>query len=345
MKNISVIIPSLDPDHRLSGVVSGLVDLGFTDIILVDDGSKAENKKYFPEGEYITRLTHEVNKGKGEALKTAMRYIIENRPESSGAVTCDGDGQHLSEDIKNVCEEMLKTGNFVLGVRDFSLPNVPRKSRVGNRVSAFALSLFCGVKISDTQTGLRAIPANLLQPMTEVSGSRFEYETNVLLELQNMKAGYSEVKIETVYLDENKGSHYRPFKDTMRICSFIFKYLFSSAASFVTDILLFALMHSLFKLDVISSTVLARVISSVVNFILNKKLVFHSGAPVFKALIKYYLLAIPVMLISAFGVKGIAFVLMLSENSIWVTVIKAIVDTILFIANYRIQKTWIFKNK
>lgn len=231
LDGVTVIIPSLDPDTRLGEVVRSLQTEGFTDILLVDDGSKPENKKFFPSGDGITLLVHEVNRGKGAALKTALRYILENRPQTRGALTCDGDGQHLACDARSVCEEMLKTGAYVLGVRDFSLPDVPRKSRIGNRASAAMLALISGVSLRDTQTGLRAIPPSLLAPMAAVSGDRFEYETNVLLELKNMHAAYAQVTIQTVYLDNNKASHYRPFADSMRIASLLLKYIGSSLAA------------------------------------------------------------------------------------------------------------------
>ena len=343
MKNISVIIPSLDPDKRLEGVVTGLKELGFDDIILVDDGSKPENKKYFPVGDGITLLVHEVNKGKGAALKTALKYISENRPDSVGAVSCDGDGQHLGKDIKAVAEKMLETGCFVLGVRDFSQDNVPFKSRIGNRISSVALALISGVKTCDTQTGLRGIPSPFYREMINVSGNRFEYETNVLLELKGMKCPYCEVEIDTVYLDENKSSHYRPFMDSVRIFSVLLKYIFSSLVSFLADIGIFALLYSLIRLSEIPSTVIARIISSVLNFTLNKKVVFKSGQPVCKTLWKYYLIAIPTMLISAFGLKYIAAFLGITEGSIAVTLLKIVIDTVLFFANYGIQKKWIFK--
>ena len=345
MKNISVIIPSLDPNKRLQSVVKSVMDLGFTDVILVDDGSKEENKKYFPKGEGITLLVHPQNKGKGAALKTAINYVIENRPDSLGVVTCDGDGQHLAADLKKVCKKMAESGKFVLGVRDFSLDDVPPKSRVGNRLSSLALMLCCGAYISDTQTGLRAMPKKLLEPMSKIEGDRFEYETNVLLNMKAMGAEYCEVKIETVYLDENKGTHFHPVKDTIRIFSRIIKYLFSSLASFLVDIGLFAVLNGICHWGVFASTVLSRAVSSVVNFTLNKKVVFHSGASLSKSLVKYYSLAIPIMLFSAFGVKGLSLLLDLPENSFAITAIKFIVDIILFILNYNIQKKWIFKKK
>ena len=343
MKNVCIIIPSLDPNERLLGVVESVRAEGFTDIILVDDGSKEENKKFFPTGDDVTLLVHPVNKGKGAALKTALNYIIENRPDSLGAITLDGDGQHLAKDVKRIAEKMAETNKFVLGVRDFSLPNVPPKSRIGNRISSVALALCCGSYISDTQTGLRAIPKHLYKPMSLVEGSRFEYETNVLLGLRSMHAEYCEVKIETVYHDENKGTHFHPIKDSVRIFSRIFKYLFSSLAAFLTDIILFTVFTKFISLGVITATALARVISSAVNFILNKKVVFNSNEPYLKTVVKYYLLAIPVMLISGFGVKGLCSLLSVPEGSLTVTAIKLVVDLILFILNYNIQKKWIFK--
>ena len=343
LKNVSIIIPSLDPDIRLSGVVNSILGEGFSDIILVDDGSKEENKKFFPKGDGITLLTHTVNLGKGQALKTAIQYVIENRPESQGVITCDGDGQHLSKDVLAVGKEMIESGKFILGVRDFSLPNVPPKSRIGNRLSSALLAICSGSYISDTQTGLRAIPKKLLKPMTEIEGSRFEYETNVLLALHSIKAEYSEIKIETVYLDENKGTHFHPVKDTLRIFSRITKYLFSSLAAFLTDIIIFTVCNKFILLGILASTVISRAISSIINFSLNKKVVFNSDASLLKSICKYYILAIPVMLISAFGVKCICTLLSINDNSMTITFIKVIVDVILFIANYRIQKIWIFK--
>lgn len=343
MKNVSVIIPSLNPDARLEAVVQGVIEQGFTDIILVDDGSAPENKKYFPKLDGVTLLVHEENKGKGAALKTAIDWIVRNRPDSLGAVTCDGDGQHTAKDTKSVAQKMLDSGKFVLGVRDFSLDNVPSRSRIGNRLSSFALYICSGSYISDTQTGLRAIPATLFSDMLKVSGDRFEYETNVLLELRSMKAEYEEVKIETVYLDENKSSHFRPFHDTLRILALMLKYIASSCISFITDIVAFSILHGVLHCGILLSTVIARVISSVLNFTLNKKLVFKSDTPLALSLIKYYTLALPTMLISAFGTGIISTLLQIPENSFAVTLIKLVVDTLLFIVNFRIQKRWIFK--
>ena len=185
LSRISVVLPSLDPDEKLIAVIDGLLEYGFSDIILVNDGSKQENLHYFtdlaaqhPE---IHLLHHEINKGKGAALKNAFRWFLENRPDGIGVVTVDGDNQHHPQDTRACCEHMMETGRTVLGCRDFTLPHVPSRSRFGNHTTSLIFKIFVGMTISDTQTGLRAIPRDVLEQLVDVYGDRFEYETNMLL--------------------------------------------------------------------------------------------------------------------------------------------------------------------
>ena len=177
---ISVVLPSLNPDEKLLMVVDGLIKEGFDDIIIVNDGSDEEHIAPFKQAsEYkeVTVLTHEVNKGKGRALKTAFEYCINNRPDIAGVVTVDGDNQHRPQDIKACCEKMKENPKkVILGCRDFSGEEVPWKSRFGNNVTKGVFKFACGIKISDTQTGLRAIPAKYLPLLSGVKGERFEYE-------------------------------------------------------------------------------------------------------------------------------------------------------------------------
>lgn len=217
LSDVSVVLPSLNPDEKLGIVIDGLLQYGFTDIILVNDGSSPEKLHYFTEAAQhpeVHLLHHEVNRGKGAALKTAFQYVLENRPNGAGVITVDGDNQHHPEDTRRCAEQMLESGHLVLGVRDFSQPDVPFKSRNGNKITSLVFKLFVGMTISDTQTGLRAIPGELLPLMLEIGGDRFEYETNMLLALKERDLPFDEVKIRTVYLEENKSSHFRAVRDS-----------------------------------------------------------------------------------------------------------------------------------
>ena len=233
LSKISVVLPSLDPDEKLHAVIDGLLEYGFTDIILVNDGSKPENLHYFEEEvaahpDIIHLLHHEVNKGKGAALKNAFRWFLANRPEGFGVVTVDGDNQHHPEDTRRCCEHMMETGHLVLGCRDFTLDHVPARSRFGNQTTSAIFKIFVGMTLSDTQTGLRAIPRSDLEALTAVAGDRFEYETNMLLAMKQHGIPFDEVKIRTVYIEENKSSHFHPIRDSWRIYKLILAHFFGT---------------------------------------------------------------------------------------------------------------------
>ncbi len=351
--NVTLVIPSLDPDEKLALTVDSAIKAGFSDIILIDDGSHDENKKYFSELDAlpeVTLLTHPVNLGKGAALKTAFAYFLENRPDSAGVITADGDGQHRTEDIV-VCARAMTGGEtdksaVVLGCRDFSLPHVPKKSRFGNRMTSLVFKLFCGMSISDTQTGLRAIPREFVPKMMEVKGTRYEYETNMLLMMGSDNIPYREVKIETVYYDNNEKSHFRPIRDSIRVYGLIIKYAASSIASSCVDLLSFYILTALLfgdgtRLHVFAATVLARVISVVFNFSLNKKLVFESDGKPIKTFLRYVCLAVPIMLASWLVVFVLTDLLSV-ESALLKTLVKMPVDILLFLISFRVQKKWVF---
>lgn len=348
-ENIIIVIPSLNPDEKLKMTVGGLKEAGFENILVVNDGSNKEHLAFFPKEDEVILLHHRQNRGKGAALKSAFKYIKKNLPEIEGIITVDGDGQHKPDDVKKCADALDVTKKTaVLGCRDFSLPQVPRRSRFGNKTTSLVFRLLCGMKISDTQTGLRAFSRKLLPLLCSIEGERFEYETNMLLKFKSNDIEFSEVKIETVYIEENRTSHFHAIKDSIRVYKFILAFVLSSAISFIADISLFYLLAKLLGgilggAAELVATVGARIVSSLINFSINKKKVFSSKAPVFKTLLKYYALAIPQMVVSASLVTLLT--LLFSAHAEGATIIKVIIDTILFLVSYRIQQGWVFADK
>lgn len=163
-ENIFVVIPSLNPDEKLENTVRGMLNTGFSKIIIVNDGSNEEHLKYFPNSDdKITVIHRSRNCGKGAALKFAFRYILKNFSNVEGIVTVDGDGQHTPEDVLACVTALNSIGKgAVLGCRNFSGKNVPKRSRMGNHITSAVFKVICGMTLSDTQTGLRAFPASLL---------------------------------------------------------------------------------------------------------------------------------------------------------------------------------------
>ncbi len=353
--NVSVIIPTYNPSDKLITVVNGLVETGFSSIIIIDDGSREDCQRVFAEAEKIpacTVLHHEVNKGKGRGLKTGFNYVIENLPECEGVVTTDDDGQHTPADILRCAEKMEQSGKAVLGARDFSGSNVPPKSKFGNNCTRLVFRLLCGIRITDTQTGLRAIPRSYLKPFTEIKGERFEYETNMLLEMKRLALDFEEIKIDTIYMDGNSGTHFNPLTDSVKIYAQILKYTASSLTCSLIDIAVFTLVNMLTAnafsenepLRILAATVIARVISSLTNYILNRKTVFRSGKSTGRTFIRYYTLAVCQMAVSYLLVNGIVMLFKVPENLLQ-SLVKIVVDTVLFFASYGIQRDWVYSDR
>ncbi|MEG1687606.1 MAG: bifunctional glycosyltransferase family 2/GtrA family protein [Angelakisella sp.] len=345
--DVTVILPSLNPDEKLLTVVSGLISEGFSSIVIIDDGSDSQHQAPFVEAEKrgCTVLRHPLNRGKGCALKTGFHHFLQEEPSDVGVVTADGDGQHLPADIRR-CAEALEQNphQVVLGVRDFSSPDIPPRSRMGNRLTSFIFKTACGLSISDTQTGLRAIGREYLEAFVQIPGDRFEYETQMLLELRSQSIPYAQLPIQTVYEDENKRSHFNPVLDSLRIYRLLFKFVAASVLSFVVDMLAFSLFCSLLRALPLSqlllySTLFARILSSVVNYLLNRRSVFHDKGDVKSSLLRYYGLCVVQMLAS----YGLVYLLALVFGSGCKIPAKMLVDCVLFFISFAIQRDWVFR--
>lgn len=354
LNSLAIILPSLNPDKKFLGVVDGLCEQGFKHIVVIDDGSDEEHQEFFSSAKTahpeIHVLHHEVNRGKGRGLKTAFEYVEKELPEAKGVITIDGDGQHLVGDIIACGERMLKEGDkVVLGCRDFNTPGIPPRSIAGNKTTARLFRLCYGIKLSDTQTGLRAIPREYLEPFCGIEGERFEYETNMLLNMKRMGIGFIEQPITTVYDPDDYSSHYDAVKDSWRIFKVMFKFLVSSLGSTIIDLTAFYLMMRFFgaaagKYAELLATAVARAISSFANFNANNSVVFDNKKGYKRALLRYYCLCIPQMLVSA-GLVTLINGLLSNSAPFIATLIKFAVDIILFFISYQIQREWVFSQK
>ncbi|MDR1136826.1 MAG: glycosyltransferase family 2 protein [Synergistaceae bacterium] len=233
--DLVVVLPSFNPDEKLTGVLEGLTAAGFRHIVVVDDGSGGEHVALFSAAREqfgCDNPAHGENRGKGRALKTGFEFVLKHYPGCAGVITADGDGQHKICDIMACAEALLSSPDtLILGVRDIIGSVAPFRSRLGNRLTSMAFRVFCGMNISDTQTGLRGIPACALEKFRQVKGERFEYETNMLLSSGVLGIPIREVKIGAVYIDGNASSHFRAVRDSVKVYSAIFPFALRSAAS------------------------------------------------------------------------------------------------------------------
>jgi glycosyltransferase involved in cell wall biosynthesis len=214
-----VLIPSFEPAEQLVSLVGAIRSARHDlPIVIVNDGSAADFDSVFEatRADGVTIVRHPQNLGKGRALKTGFLYISERFP-GADVVCADSDGQHRINDIMRVADAVHgRDDTIVLGSRGWT-GKVPFKSRMGNSLTRRVFRASTGLLVGDTQTGLRAYPASMLPWLQAIEGERFEYEMSVLLDAT--KAGFvlEEVEIETVYLEGNESTHFRPLVDSVRV--------------------------------------------------------------------------------------------------------------------------------
>lgn len=350
MYKYCAVIPSLNPDERILSIVSKLKENGFENIIAVNDGSADDSLFVRLREEYgCDVLRHYINLGKGRGMKTALNHYMNCYADKlDGVVFVDGDDQHDVGDVCACCKCLSENpGCLVLGVRDFNDPNVPPRSRFGNKTTSRFFSMFCGLEISDTQTGLRAMGNSIIPRFIDVKGERFEYETNMLLETKTFDIPIKEVPIKTIYVDDNKQSHFNPIKDSIAIYKMLLGYISSSLAASVIDLALYRVFTAVFgglsaSLKIAFSTILARMISSLFNYTVNSRAVFRSSESPRRTIIKYYALCVLQTAASYGGVYGLSLIFG-DDHTLWM---KIIVDGLLFLLSFKIQQKWVFgKNK
>ena len=345
MKQHTILIPAYQPGAALPRLVRQLTELGFRHILVVDDGSEEEYQGLFSlTAKWGAEVVHhEVNRGKGAALRTGIEETMKRFPEDQGIITADADGQHLPKDILVVSEALAEDPlSLVLGVRDFDGPEVPWKSRFGNRATRTFFRLSSGRSVSDTQTGLRGFSASLYPELLKIEGNRYEYEMHMLEDLAE-QVPFHEVPIETVYENKNAGSHFRPIMDSIRVYGRPLKFALSSLSSSVLDILLFWLLLLILPLAeaaaITTATVIARLCSGAANFLINHYFCFRSDQDLRTTGVRYGILFFAQMALSAALVNLITSLLPAA------VVAKMLVDTALFFLSYHIQKRWVFRRK
>jgi glycosyltransferase involved in cell wall biosynthesis len=341
-----IIIPAYEPDERLKTLVEELLPLPFRRIVVIDDGSSPECLPLFDtlEEHGCVVLHHAVNQGKGAAIKTGIAYAREHLEDFGGYVTCDADGQHRAEDIQKVSEAMADAPcALVMGARDLTAKNVPAKSRFGNGFSSFYFRLSTGIVCKDTQTGLRGIPVSMTDLALGIPENRYDYEMNFLMKVAKEGNGIVNIPIATVYLDRNSSSHFKPLLDSFRIYKEPLKFALSSLLCAAVDLGIFTILAHVLEGHVFESvfiaTVTARVVSGILNFLLNRIWSFQNYSSIVRQFRRYFLLYLLQLGLS------IAFVSLLAFLPISLTVIKIFVDGTLFLGSFFIQKRWVFAKK
>ncbi len=339
MPNYCILIPTFNPSDKTHELIDQLLSLNVMQIILVDDGSDPAHKAILDEYEnkpHITILHHDHNMGKGAALKDGLKYAYENFSNIVGVVTADGDGQHTPKDIIAIGETLEKEKDkLIIGTRCFD-KKVPLRSRIGNLLTRNIFKAVVGLKVNDTQSGLRGIPKDFIPRLLEIKSIGYEYELDMLLTSKYSGWHIVEQKIETIYIEKNKNSHFNPIIDSLKIYFELFRSSLISLATAIIDNIVFYIAIYFLGMGILSSQIAARVIAVIFNYPMAKKYVFIADGNNFIMFMKFILLVI------VSGAVSYGFIHLLVYFSINVMVAKISAELIIYFINFCIQRDYIF---
>ncbi|MCL2772394.1 MAG: bifunctional glycosyltransferase family 2/GtrA family protein [Oscillospiraceae bacterium] len=335
------LIPAYEPTEKLLLLIQDIKNKTDYTVLIIDDGSGKAYADIFSAAENAgcIVLTHPQNKGKGAALKTGFAYLKDYFPGES-IVSADSDGQHSIEDIVRIADSVaINKSEMVVGVRAFD-GKVPFKSKAGNAVSSLLFKAASGISLSDTQTGLRGYSFGMIDWLIGQKGDRFEYEFNLLLESRNAGVSIKQVPIRTIYENQNKGTHFRPFQDSVRVLLPIIKFTASSLTSAVLDFILLFVFQALTG-KLFFGVLLARTVSSVYNYAVNRFVVFKARkVPASQSAPRYFALVVVMMFINYCLQK-----LLIDGIRINDVVAKVVTEIVLFILSYTVQNIIVFARR
>ena len=339
-----VLIPVYDPTDSFLPFVQGLaerLDGSNVNIVIVNDGCAPEFKAALESAAalpLVELVNHKTNLGKGVASKTGLDVIREKYPDCCGVVTADADGQHMIEDIQALVAagQNQKDAAFILGVRHFD-KDVPLRSRLGNIITRGVFYMLTAVKIEDTQTGLRFIPSPYITDLLKLTAQGYAFEMEMLLWAKQHNVDINSVHINTVYIDHNKGSHFKPFTDSLKIYAVLLKQVLSSSITATVDLCAFAIFFH-FTSWLFVANAFSRAVAFPVYYYLNRDFVFNRAALGLHPVPK---------LIAAIVVSGLvsyALQFGLQQALGWPEVFsKLLVEILVFFVNFVVLRDWVYR--
>jgi glycosyltransferase involved in cell wall biosynthesis len=213
-----VVIPALNEERAIRGVVESALHQ-CAKVIVVDDGSSDGTSAAIADLP-IERIRHATPQGKAMALRDGFTRALELG--AAGVLTMDGDGQHDAADLPRLLAAAARYPNhIVIGARLLGKDAQPDKNRFGNAQADFWVSWACGQRVVDSQSGQRYYPRNAVEAALALPHDGFVFESEILIECAARGIHTVSVPIKASYEEERRASHFRPFRDVVRITRMI----------------------------------------------------------------------------------------------------------------------------
>jgi glycosyltransferase involved in cell wall biosynthesis len=220
LNEIGVVIPAYNVERTIAGVIKDLIKYGFKrgNIIVVNDGSNDCTLDMIKD-QGVTLLHHEINMGKGAALKDG--FAAAGVLNLKKVFVIDADAQHRVSDT----EEFLKLNgsyDMVIGERTGILSKMPLHRQLSNKTVNLVVSLLSGVRTADVQCGFRFLDLKIFDNV-RLKTNNYQTESEMVIKAARNRYRIGFVPITTIY--GNEKSHIRGLIDTMRFVNMAVRFL------------------------------------------------------------------------------------------------------------------------
>jgi glycosyltransferase involved in cell wall biosynthesis len=226
MKKIALLIPAYNEEKHIDKVIKNSATYHM-DMIIVDDGSIDKTTQIIEKIKALGRyqlifLKHEKNQGKGAALQTGFKYVLEK--DYQGVITIDADAQHKTEEINDFLELIKKENpDLIIGSRLQNHQGMPFIRLGTNVFTSWLISLLAGKRVDDVQSGFRYLSARLLKNV-ELRTKSFDTEPEIILKAAWLGFKIKNIPISTIY-HPDAVSQVNPFLDTVKFFNLVSKSL------------------------------------------------------------------------------------------------------------------------
>ena len=218
MRKVTVLLPGYNVARHLDALVGNLrAALPDAELLLVDDGS-ADDTAATGRALGLTVIEHEINQGKGMALRTGFEAAVGAGTEA--VITMDSDGQHLASEAGRFVDAWEEGADVVVGDRMADNDNMPWLRKRTNEFTSWVISRVAGARIPDSQTGYRLFDAEVLRSV-KLESRRYDMESEILIRAARQGYRIASVPISTIYHDEE--SSINPFVDTFRFFRLVWR--------------------------------------------------------------------------------------------------------------------------
>ena len=210
-----VVIPTFNNEGTVCDVIASVRQYS-SDILVVNDGSTDRTEFLLSKIDGIQIISYPRNKGKGYALKMALKHAAERGYRY--AITIDADGQHFADDLRTFVDRIEQVpDSLLIGARNLQADNMPSKNTFANKFSNFWYKVETGKKLADTQSGYRLYPLYCLQNMIFIT-RRYEFEVEIIVRAAWRGVNVENIPVKVYYPPaEERVSHFRPLQDFTRI--------------------------------------------------------------------------------------------------------------------------------